>query len=60
MPLPAPLWQVPAATAGLPSAAWAGYLYRAPFDHLVQRPRFNNALAVGRALLPDWSPALRG
>ncbi len=40
-------------------AAWAGYLYRAPFDHLVQRLKFNNALAVGRALLPDWSAALR-
>jgi predicted amidophosphoribosyltransferase len=35
-------------------AAWAGYLYRAPFDHLVQRLQFDNALAVGRALL-DWA-----
>jgi ComF family protein len=40
-------------------AAWAGYLYRAPFDHLVQRLKFNQALAVGRALMPEWSAALR-
>ena len=59
LPLPTPLCgkclQQPPAF----DAAWAGYLYRAPFDHLVQRLKFNNALAVGRALLPDWSAALR-
>lgn len=40
-------------------AAWAGYLYQSPFDHLVQRLKFNAALAVARGLLPDWSRALR-
>lgn len=40
-------------------AAWAGYLYRAPFDHLVQRLKFNASLAVGRALSPAWSTRLR-
>ncbi|MGE4073668.1 MAG: double zinc ribbon domain-containing protein [Lysobacterales bacterium] len=40
-------------------AAWAGFFYRAPFDHLVQRLKFNDALSVGRALAPIWSAALR-
>ncbi len=40
-------------------AAWAGFIYRAPFDHLVQRLKFNDALSVGRALAPIWSAALR-
>ena len=40
-------------------AAWAGYLYRAPFDHLVQRLKFNASLAVGRALSPQWSVRLK-
>lgn len=39
-------------------AAWAGFIYRAPFDHLVQRLKFNDALAVGRALAPIWCAAL--
>lgn len=40
-------------------AAQAGFIYRAPFDHLVQRFKFNDALAVGRALAPIWSDRLR-
>jgi len=40
-------------------ASWAGFIYRAPFDHLVQRLKFNDALSVGRALAPIWSAALR-
>lgn len=39
-------------------AAHAGFIYRAPFDHLVQRLKFNDALAVGRVLTPIWSASL--
>jgi len=60
LPLPSPLCGKCLQRPPAFDAAWAGYLYRAPFDHLVQRMKFNNALAVGRALLPDWSAALRG
>lgn len=59
LPLPTPLCGKCLRHAPAFDAAWAGYLYRAPFDHLVQRLKFNQALAVGRALLPDWSAALR-
>jgi ComF family protein len=59
LPLPTPLCGKCLRRPPAFDAAWAGYLYRAPFDHLVQRLKFNNALAVGRALLPDWSAALR-
>ena len=59
LPLPTPLCGKCLRRLPAFDAAWAGYLYRAPFDHLVQRLKFNNALAVGRALLPDWSAALR-
>lgn len=40
-------------------AAWAGFQYLAPLDQLVQRLKFGDALAVGRALLPHWLSALR-
>lgn len=40
-------------------AACAGFRYIAPLDHLVQRLKFDDALAVGRALLPHWVEALR-
>lgn len=40
-------------------AAWAGFQYLAPLDQLVQRLKFGDALAVGRALLPHWLAALR-
>ncbi len=59
LPLPTPLCGKCLQRPPAFDAAWAGYLYRAPFDHLVQRLKFNQALAVGRALLPDWSAALR-
>ena len=59
LPLPTPLCGKCLQRLPAFDAAWAGYLYRAPFDHLVQRLKFNNTLAVGRALLPDWSTALR-
>jgi ComF family protein len=39
--------------------AVAGFIYRAPFDHLVQKLKFNDALAVGRALTPSWAASLR-
>lgn len=39
-------------------AASAGFRYLAPLDHLVQRLKFDDALAVGRALLPHWTAAL--
>jgi ComF family protein len=60
LPMPAPLCGKCLRRPPVFDAAWAGYLYRAPFDHLVQRLKFNQALAVARALLPDWSAALRG
>ncbi len=59
LPLPTPLCGKCLLHPPAFDAAWAGYLYRAPFDHLVQRLKFNNALAVGRALLPAWSSALQ-
>lgn len=59
LPLPAPLCGKCLQRPPAFDAAVAGFLYRAPFDHLVQRLKFNQALAVGRALLPDWSGALR-
>jgi ComF family protein len=59
LPLPTPLCGKCLQHLPAFDAAWAGYLYRAPFDHLVQRLKFNQALAVGRALMPDWSEALR-
>ncbi|MBL8246596.1 MAG: ComF family protein [Rhodanobacteraceae bacterium] len=40
-------------------AAWAGFQYLAPLDQLVQRLKFDDALAVGRALLPHWLAAFR-
>lgn len=59
LPLPTPLCGKCLQHLPAFDAAWAGYLYRAPFDHLVQRLKFNQALAVGRALMPDWAAALR-
>lgn len=40
-------------------AASAGFRYIAPLDHLVQRLKFDDALAVGPALLPHWIASLR-
>ncbi len=40
-------------------ASWAAFVYRAPFDHLLQRFKFNAALAAGRALTPSVAVALR-
>jgi ComF family protein len=59
LPMPTPLCGKCLQRPPAFDAAWAAYLYRAPFDHLVQRLKFNQALAVARALLPDWSAALR-
>lgn len=59
LPIAAPLCGHCLQRAPAFDAAWAGYLYRPPFDHLVQRLKFNAALSAARALLPDWSRALR-
>ncbi|GMU44516.1 MAG: competence protein F [Lysobacterales bacterium] len=41
-------------------AASAAFRYAAPLDHLIQRLKFDDALVVSRALLPQWLATLRG
>lgn len=39
--------------------AWAGFVYAPPLSSLIQRYKFNASLAVGHALMPAWTGALR-
>lgn len=59
LPLPTPLCGKCSQRPPAFDAAWAGFQYLAPLDQLVQRLKFDDALAVGRALLPHWLGALR-
>jgi len=40
-------------------AAWAGFVYQPPFDHLVQRLKFAQRLSCARALAPRWVESMR-